>query len=149
MKQFTTLCFIAFSLFTSSIGFTDEEGKEHSHEGLPISKGPLTDTTVKPNEVVFEVHGIVCSFCSMGVERKLSKLSFIDHTKYRNGVYVAIENQKVTAAIKPGETVDINAAYDAIKSGGYEPANAYMTGEDGLLIIFNAEGIQCTVAISC
>ena len=149
MKQILALCFITFSLLTLPFAFADEGGKGRAHEGLPNSKVPLTATIVKPNEVVFEVHGIVCSFCSMGVERKLSKLSFIDRTKYGNGVRVTIEEQKVTAAIKSGESVDINAAYDAIKSGGYEPAHAYVAGEDGSVIIFNAEGKQCEVVTAC
>ena len=32
-----------------------------------------------------------------------------------------IENQKITIAIKEGETPDIQAMFKAILSGGYEP----------------------------
>jgi hypothetical protein len=79
------------------------------------------------------VHGIVCSFCSVGVRKKLSKLPFIDKSKYKDGVLVEIESQKVTIAIKPGAKLDVNAAFESIKSGGYEPVNVMVADEHGVV----------------
>lgn len=73
------------------------------------------------SDYVIEVHGIVCSFCSQGVTKKVAKLPFIDSSKYTKGVHVEIEKQKVTIAVKPDHELDIEALFDAIRSGGYDP----------------------------
>ncbi len=104
---------------------------------LPIFVVALVSTAVIPsvraqdniqvneNEIVIVVHGIVCSFCSQGVTKKLSKLSFIDSSKYTKGVRVDIENQRVTIAVKVDVKVDYGQIFASIKSGGYEPVSAY------------------------
>ncbi len=113
------LCFLALPAPASA----DHEGHNHT----PTINEPLADSEVKVehNESVIIVHGIVCSFCSQGVIKKLSKLDFIDPSKYTKGVKVDIENQKVTIAIKPDMEPDFDAIFASIKSGGYEPIKAY------------------------
>lgn len=88
-------------------------------------------TTAINNSVVMEVHGIVCSFCSVGIRKKLAKFNFIDKNRYKKGMIMDIENQKITVAIKAGETVDIQGMFKAIKSGGYEPISATITDNAG------------------
>lgn len=87
----------------------------------------------KPNEAIIEVHGIVCSFCSQGVTRKLAKLPFIDASKYTKGVKVEIEQQKVTIAIKRGTTLDIKEVFDSIRSSGYEPIKATIYQDEKII----------------
>ena len=82
-------------------------------------------------DYVIHVNGIVCEFCSFGVTKKIAKLDFIDHSKYTNGVKVEIEDQMVTIAVLDGATLDIDALYDAIKSGGYDPVEIFVLTEDG------------------
>lgn len=139
MKSLLTLAIIALSLQPLP-SFAAHKGAEHSHANLSVANASLEEVIVNPNDAVFEVHGIVCSFCSVGVQKKLSKLSFIDTSKYTKGVHVEIEKQKVTVAIKPGTTLDVKAAYEAIKSGGYEPVKVMIAGEDGKITTYNAEG---------
>ena len=98
-----------------------------------------TDIEVLEGEAVIVVQGIVCSFCSQGVKRKLSKLPFIDSSRYSKGVKVEIEKQKVTIAIKPGSDFEIDEVFRSIKSGGYEPVVAYRIIE-GERVAFYPEG---------
>lgn len=100
------------------------------------------DVSVQPGEAVIIVHGIVCSFCSQGVTRNLSKLSFIDSSKYTKGVKVEIENQKVTIAIKPEEQLDLPKVFKSIESGGYDPIEAYVNTADNGIVHYKAEDIQ-------
>lgn len=93
----------------------------------------LLSAPVFADDYVVHVHGIVCSFCSQGVTKKVSKLSFIDQTKYTKGVKVEIESQKVTIAVKRGEALDIAALFEAIESGGYEPVDVWTVDESGEL----------------
>ncbi len=120
-----TLIPMAFCLFTLPVpALADHKGHDHT----PAINKPLIDANIKaqPDESIIIVHGIVCSFCSQGVTKKLSKLDFIDPSKYTKGVKVEISDQKVTIAIKPGMEPDFDVIFESIKSGGYEPVKAYM-----------------------
>ncbi len=79
----------------------------------------LISTPVFAGDYVVNVHGIVCSFCAQGVIKKVSKLPFVDRSKYTNGVKVEIEDQKVTIAVRDDLVLDTTSLFDAIKSGGY------------------------------
>lgn len=91
-------------------------------------------TSAFAKDYVVNVHGIVCSFCTIGVAKKVSKLPFIDTTKYKTGVKVDIENQMVRVAVKEGETLDKNALYKAIESGGYNPIKLWSVDNNGELV---------------
>ncbi len=84
-------------------------------------------------DYVIHVHGIVCSFCAQGVTKNISKLSFIDLTKYTKGVRVEIEEQKLMVAVKPDHDLDIHALFDAIEAGGYEPVDVWTVLPSGEL----------------
>ena len=140
MKPLLTLA-LTILLLNPLNSFAGHNEENHLHKNTPANS-PLTNVKVNSNEVLLEVHGIVCSFCSKGIQKKLSKLSFVDRSKYIKGSMVEIEKQKITVAIKPGEKADISAMYEAVRSGGYEPSAAYMLGDNNDVIKFNAEGIQ-------
>ena len=93
----------------------------------------LASNAVIADDYVIEVHGLVCSFCAQGVTKKVSKLPFIDQTKFTKGVKVEIEDQKVTISVKAGERPDIDSLFEAIRSGGYEPINVWAVQSDGQL----------------
>lgn len=93
----------------------------------------LLATPVFADDYVVHVHGIVCSFCSQGVTKKISKLPFIDKTKYTKGVRVEIESQKVTIAVKPGSDLDVDVLFKAIRSGGYDPVDVWTVSSGGEL----------------
>ena len=133
---FATATVLFFSVVPSY-----SEHDAHSHDSEQQIKKPIDtgNIEVEKDEVVILVHGIVCSFCSQGVTRKLSKLSFIDHSKYTKGVKVEIDKQKVTIAVKPDSNIDINEVFESIKSGGYEPVAAYQK-VDSEIVTIHPEG---------
>ena len=88
-------------------------------------------TPVLAQDFVVHVNGIVCEFCSFGVAKKVSKLSFIDKSKYEKGVSVEVASQMVTVAVKPDVQLDKVALYEAIRSGGYDPVAIYKLSSDG------------------
>ena len=93
----------------------------------------LLSATAYATDYVIHVHGIVCSFCAHGVTKNISKLSFIDQSKYTKGVKIEIEDQKVTIAVQPDHDIDVPALYEAIRSGGYDPVNIWTTTPSGEL----------------
>ena len=138
MKIITILAFILFvGLAPANADHTPED--HHEHIATNQTSEPLTDVELKPNEIIVQVSGVVCSFCAYGLQKKLSKLPFVDQSKFKNGILVNIENQRVTIAIKSGEKVDIDILKQTIKSGGYEPMRVYL-GSDKDEIISNELG---------
>jgi hypothetical protein len=124
--KFTTFILAFFLIFSNAFA-------AHQDEGEGIQKEILTIANIKtnPNEVILEVHGVVCSFCTIGIQKKLSKIKFIDRSKYIKGSEVNIENQQVTIAIKSGLKPDLEVIYEAIKSGGYKPVKAFISDKNG------------------
>lgn len=140
----TILSFV-ISFFIITLAFAEHDGiKEHGHATKPKVDAVVNavDVVVQPHEAVIIVHGIVCSFCSQGVTRNLSKLDFIDKSKYTKGVKVEIENQKVTIAIKSDSKLDLAQVYKSITKGGYEPVAAYVSDDQGNIIIHKADDIK-------
>lgn len=104
--------------------------------GLLVAVTVLSAMPALAQDYVINVNGIVCGFCSIGVAKKVSKLPFIDRTKYNKGVSVEIENQMVTIAVKEGEMLDKAALFSAIESAGYNPVEIFELGPDGKLIAY-------------
>ena len=91
----------------------------------------LCSTSVLAQDYVINVNGIVCEFCAYGVSKKVSKLPFIDRTKYDNGVMVEVEDQKVTIAVKPDAQLDQTALFKAIENAGYNPIEIFLLSQTG------------------
>lgn len=94
---------------------------------------------LEPNRLLLDVDGVVCSFCSQGVRKKLSKLPFIDKSQYKGGIYVDVDQQQVLVAIKPDAVADVQAAFKAVRDGGYDPLRGCVTDSNGKLDCVDAE----------
>ena len=136
--------YLLFTLLLLPQFVSTQEMDAHDHENEITVQDVELQQPDNNNEVIFRVHGIVCSFCSVGVRKKLSKLSFIDKSKYNNGIHVLIEKQLVIAAVKPDSYPDIMSAYQAIKSGGYNPVKAILKNKDGEITFYNSDGNICS-----
>ncbi len=58
-----------------------------------------------PHQLIVQVNGIVCSFCAFGTEKKLSKLDFLDKSRFGDGVLADITSHQVTLALNPEASV--------------------------------------------
>ena len=92
---------------------------------------------IKKNEAIFFVNGIVCSFCSLGIRKKLSKLKFIDKSKYKKGSKINVKKQRVKMAFKKDKKIDIDLIYHSIQSGGYDPLTAYIADKNREIIKYS------------
>lgn len=91
----------------------------------------LFSTTSIADDYVVNVNGLVCEFCAIGVTKKVSKLAFIDNSKYTKGVKVEIEDQMVTIAVKEDSELDKEALFSAIEAGGYNPVGIWKLTPEG------------------
>lgn len=87
---------------------------------------------VGQEDLVFEVKGLVCSFCAHGLQKGMSKLKFVDKKKYTKGVYTDITHQFVKVGLKKNKEPNIDKALTAIQDAGYEVLRSYVnpTGSD-------------------
>ena len=101
-----------------------------------------------PHQLIVQVNGIVCSFCAYGTEKNLSKLDFLDKSRFGDGVLVDITSHQVTLALDPEASVNYAEIADAITKGGYDPVAYYpvvrgvLLENDGHLEITNPENGQ-------
>ena len=90
---------------------------------------------VGQEDLVLQVKGLVCSFCAHGLQKGLSKLKFVDKTKYTKGVYADITHQFVKVGLKKNEEPNIDKALDAITDAGYEVLKSYVNPTGSELIV--------------
>ena len=76
-------------------------------------------------DVVFKVKGMVCSFCAQGLQKSLSKLSYVDKKNYTKGVKVNLKDQVTIISTKAGAKIDYNLAVKKIADAGYSVEAAY------------------------
>ena len=81
---------------------------------------------VGQEDLVLQVKGLVCSFCAHGLQKGLSKLKFVDKTKYTKGVYADITHQFVKVGLKKNKEPNIDKALDVITEAGYEVLKSYV-----------------------
>ncbi len=97
---------------------------------------------VKPNQLVVQVKGVVCSFCAYGAEKNVSKVEFVDRSFYgKDGVLVDIDTHRITVALDPQKKKDIVQIQNAIEKGGYDTVSIHLhlvgtiVSKDGLLLL--------------
>ena len=76
-------------------------------------------------DVVFKVKGMVCSFCAQGLQKSLSKLSYVNKKNYTKGVKVNLKDQVTIISTKEGAKIDYNLAVKKIADAGYSVEEAY------------------------
>ena len=82
-----------------------------------LAKEKPTPVQVKSNELVLQVDGIVCSFCANGMENNLSKLKFIDSSRFGDGILIDINTHRTTLALTKDKQPDLQGIYQAITKG--------------------------------
>ena len=90
-----------------------------------LAKEKLEPAQVKSDELVIQVDGIVCSFCANGMENNLSKLKFIDSSRFGDGVLIDINAHRTTLALTKDKQPDLVGIYQAITKGGYDLKKVY------------------------
>ena len=78
------------------------------------------------DEVVMKINGIVCPACAYGIQKKVSKLSFVDTEKLNDGIELDVENHMAKIAIKKDQAADFTALFAAVKKGGFDPVGGWV-----------------------
>ena len=100
-------------------------------DGDPDAKQEVRDIAVKAklkerkNISLVYVKGLVCPSCAIGIRVKVSKLPFVDATRYKRGVDMDIKSQLLTVALLPGIKTDTRSIDKAVINAGYEVVEWY------------------------
>ena len=100
-------------------------------DGDPDAKQEVRDIAVKAklkerkNTSLVYVKGLVCPSCAIGIRVKVSKLPFVDVTRYKRGVDMDIKSQLLTVALLPGIKTDTRSIDKAVTNAGYEVVEWY------------------------
>lgn len=79
----------------------------------------------QPDTVVVYAKGLCCPSCAIGVRKKISKLDFVDRSRFNKGVELDTKTQLVSVAVREGSNPDYNSLAGAIDDAGYDPERAY------------------------
>lgn len=86
-----------------------------------IAAAPEKTREIKdPSQMIAEVKGMVCVFCSFAVREKLERLEFLDKKMFRKGKVANVEEGTVTMALARGKPVDFAGLYRIMHKGGYD-----------------------------
>ena len=94
--------------------------------GLTMSAASST-----AQDYAISVSGFVCEFCAFGVSKNVSKLPFLDRTRYDKGIEMDPENQLVTLAVRKDAALDRAALTEAIESAGYKVEEIFVLSDTG------------------
>ena len=101
--------------------------EEHAdHAGADQTPAPAVTPEPGPYQAVVTIHGLVCSFCAVGARKALGKVEGLDRSQFTDGVFVDIDNQRVTLAFVPGAAVNVLEIREAILNAGYEPVSLHI-----------------------
>ena len=103
-----------------------EHQHNHKHDPAKTAQGADEPVAVAPNQLVVDVNGVVCSICAYGLEKRLSKMPFLDGSKFKNGVLTDIYRHHVTLALAPDKPVDFSDITKRITDGGYTPVTMFI-----------------------
>ena len=78
------------------------------------------------------VKGLVCTSCAIGIRVKLSKLPFVDSTRYKRGIDMDAKTQLLKIALLPMVKANAEEVEKAITDAGYEPVERYWLEGDKL-----------------
>jgi len=117
--QLLVLAFLVLGFPSTSEGKHSADHASHKQEEKK-NKTSQEIVVGKPEKLVAEVKGIVCSFCAYGLEKNLSKLKNVNKNIYGDGILVDIKKGLITIALLPNEPIDFMRINAAIQKGGYE-----------------------------
>jgi len=85
----------------------------------------LTQLKAHPNTILVYAKGLCCPSCAIGIRKMVTKLSFVDQSRFNDGVDLDAKHQLVLISLKPKQEIDLKALSTAIDDAGYTPVHVY------------------------
>ena len=135
MKTLKIALFLIAGLFSAStptVFALEEDVSPEATEEIRIvaAKDKLSK---EPSTVVVYAKGLCCPSCSIGVRKLISRLGFVDRSRFNKGVDLDTKVQLVVVAIAETKTADLKSLSEAVLDAGYDPVRSYRL-KDGILL---------------
>ena len=113
---------LALGVLASSNAFAGPSPEATEEVRVVAAKAKLEKET---NTVVLYAKGLCCPTCAIGVRKLISKLDFVDRSRFNKGVYLDTKTQLVTVAISEQKEVALKPLTKAVWDAGYTPVRVY------------------------
>ncbi|HBU60607.1 MAG TPA: hypothetical protein DEB48_12270 [Verrucomicrobiales bacterium] len=80
------------------------------------------------------VRGMTCPSCAIGIRVKISKLDFVDSSRFKRGVDMDCNNQLLSVAVKKGGVLNWSQIIEKIDDAGYVAVERFSLGKNGLQV---------------
>lgn len=85
----------------------------------------LSKLEAEKGTVVIYARGLCCPSCAIGVRKMVSRLEFVDRSRFKKGVDLDAKTQLVSVAILPGMSAEDALLAQAVDRAGYSPVRVY------------------------
>ena len=133
MKILSRITVIIMTLvFGVHIGFVN------AADGVPEvsrdarAKAALVKLKTEKLVALLYVKGMTCPSCAIGIRVKVSKLDFVDGSRYKRGVDMDVNNQLLTVALKQGAQPNWQLIDQEIDDAGYLAMEWFSMEKNGL-----------------
>ena len=133
MKILSRITVIIMTLvFGGHIGFVN------AADGVPEvsrdvrAKAAIAKLKTEKQVALLYVKGMTCASCAIGIRVKVSKLDFVDGSRFKRGVDMDVNNQLLTVALKQGAQPNWQLIDQQIDDAGYLAMEWFSMEKNGL-----------------
>ena len=77
---------------------------------------------------------MTCPSCAIGIRVKISKLDFVDSSRFKRGVDMDCNNQLLSVVVKKGGVLNWSQIIEKIDDAGYVAVERFSLGKNGLQV---------------
>ena len=132
MKNLSKISKIIIGFFVLHTGFVS------AADGVPEvsrdvrAKVAIGKLQVQKQAALLYVKGMTCPSCAIGIRVKLSKLDFVDGSRFKRGIEMDCNNQLLTVALKDGTSPNWAQIEQEIDNAGYVAVEWFSMQKDEL-----------------
>ena len=132
MKNLSKIPKIIIGFFVLHTGFVS------AADGVPEvsrdvrAKVAIGKLQVQKQAALLYVKGMTCPSCAIGIRVKLSKLDFVDGSRFKRGIEMDCNNQLLTVALKDGTSPNWTQIEQEIDNAGYVAVEWFSMQKDEL-----------------
>ncbi len=132
MKNLSKISKIIIGFFVLHTGFVS------AADGVPEvsrdvrAKVAIGKLQVQKQAALLYVKGMTCPSCAIGIRVKLSKLDFVDGSRFKRGIEMDCNNQLLTVALKDGTSPNWTQIEQEIDNAGYVAVEWFSIQKDEL-----------------
>lgn len=132
MKKLSKISKIIIGFFVLHTGFVS------AADGVPEvsrdvrAKVAIGKLQVQKQAALLYVKGMTCPSCAIGIRVKLSKLDFVDGSRFKRGIEMDCNNQLLTVALKDGTSPNWTQIEQEIDNAGYVAVEWFSMQKDEL-----------------